>query len=200
VKRDDQPTNRDKLVRAASELLRRKGFVATTVDDICEQAGVTKGAFFHHFAGKEAMAKECLRQWDAMAEGLEAGAAFQRITDPLAKAVGYMEFLIRFFSNPKIFKSCLAGTTLQEVSQTHPELREAAHACFANAEGRFRVLLESAAASVGAKVDSAGLAQLWMATLQGSLLLSKGSRDESVIPRSLEHVKAYIARSLEPAR
>ena len=41
------------LVRAARRLFARRGYVATSLDDICERAGVTKGALYHHFAGKE---------------------------------------------------------------------------------------------------------------------------------------------------
>ena len=46
---------RARLIEAARSLVRRKGFAATSVDDLCVAAGVTKGAFFHHFASKEAL-------------------------------------------------------------------------------------------------------------------------------------------------
>jgi TetR/AcrR family transcriptional repressor of nem operon len=48
---------RDKIVAAAIDLFRRNGYVATTVDEICAAAGVTKGAFFHHFESKEDLAE-----------------------------------------------------------------------------------------------------------------------------------------------
>ncbi|WP_447974456.1 TetR/AcrR family transcriptional regulator [Nitrospira sp. Kam-Ns4a] len=37
-----------------------RGFVATTVDEICETAGLTKGSFFHYFASKEDLARVAL--------------------------------------------------------------------------------------------------------------------------------------------
>ncbi len=40
---------RQKMLDAALSLIRTKGYDATTVDDICDEAGFTKGAFFHHF-------------------------------------------------------------------------------------------------------------------------------------------------------
>jgi len=47
---------RQKLLDAALTLIRTKGYEATTVDDICQGAAVAKGAFFHHFKSKEALA------------------------------------------------------------------------------------------------------------------------------------------------
>lgn len=41
------------LLSAARELFARDGYAATSIDDIVARAGVTKGAFYHHFGGKE---------------------------------------------------------------------------------------------------------------------------------------------------
>ena len=53
--RDAAGGARHKLLDAALALIRTKGYAATTVDDICTAAAVTKGAFFHHFKSKEAL-------------------------------------------------------------------------------------------------------------------------------------------------
>jgi TetR/AcrR family transcriptional repressor of nem operon len=47
------PETKRKLVDAGVALMRQRGFSATTVDDICAEAGVTKGGFFHYFKSKE---------------------------------------------------------------------------------------------------------------------------------------------------
>jgi AcrR family transcriptional regulator len=41
------------LVAAAREIFGRKGFAETSLDEVVAQAGVTKGALYHHFGGKE---------------------------------------------------------------------------------------------------------------------------------------------------
>ena len=43
----------------------RQGPHATTVDDLCATAGVTKGAFFHHFDSKETFAVAAADHWSA---------------------------------------------------------------------------------------------------------------------------------------
>ncbi len=41
------------ILNAALNLMREKGFEAVTVRDICKEAGITTGAFYHHFQSKE---------------------------------------------------------------------------------------------------------------------------------------------------
>ena len=190
---------REKLLRAATDLFRREGYSATTVDTICEAAGVTKGAFFHHFPSKESLAEECLNQWNCQAAAMESAAPFHAVSNPLKRARAFMDFYIGLFSNPHLIKSCLAGTTVQEVADTHPSLREAANACFLQAEIRFKGILDAACKGKRRKPDTASLARLWMAAIQGSLILAKASGDDAVIRTSLEHVRDYIMPTLAGA-
>ena len=191
---------KERLVAAGIDLFRRDGYVATTVEEICARAGVTKGAFFHYFDSKEALAEACLRRWDCQAVARDESAPFQALKDPRKRVLACMEFYIALFSNAKLLKSCLVGTTVQEVSQTHPVLRDAAQECFAGAETRFQALLDAACGKQKRRPDTASLARLWMATIQGSLILAKAAQDDSVIRRNLEHVKEYIGLQIEGRR
>jgi TetR/AcrR family transcriptional regulator, transcriptional repressor for nem operon len=191
---------KERLIDAGTELVRRNGYVATTVDGICAEAGVTKGAFFHHFPNKEALANSCLRAWGERIAAMEGAASFRAAADPVARALGCMDFYIELFRDPKLRKSCLAGTTVQEVAETHPVLRDAANACFTSAAERFKGLLDDAARSRRKRLDTASLAKLWIAALQGSIILGKASRDDAVISESLEHVRRYVAMLLGPKR
>jgi AcrR family transcriptional regulator len=49
-------TTRRALVRAANRRFHRDGFEATTIDDICVDAGVSRRTFFRYFANKESLA------------------------------------------------------------------------------------------------------------------------------------------------
>ena len=60
---------RTALLSAAEAAIARAGYAATSVDEICELAGVSKGAFYHHFSSKEEIFLMLLGGWLA---GLEA--------------------------------------------------------------------------------------------------------------------------------
>jgi len=191
-------SSRERLIRAGTELIRSRGYAGTSVGEICSAAGVSKGAFFHHFSSKEDLATSCLARWEEWVTSLHASAPYRELEDPVERARACMSFMIEMFEGAGPPPSCLAGVTAQEASVTNEALREAAHACFASAEAGFAALLEEAFA--GREVDSSSLASLWVATLQGALLLAKASGDRATIVRSLAHVKRYIEGLLDAPR
>src|SRR5574342_878463 len=54
---------RTKILEAAITLFSNRGFSAASVDDICAEAGVSKGAFYHHFESKQALFLALLDGW-----------------------------------------------------------------------------------------------------------------------------------------
>src|SRR3954469_5422446 len=90
-----QPTKsgaRQKLLGAALALIREQGYASTSVEDLCLRAGVTKGAFFHHFRSKEALAVAAANHWSAMTQAFFAAAPYHTHSDPLDRLLGYLDF------------------------------------------------------------------------------------------------------------
>ncbi|MGH8317605.1 MAG: TetR/AcrR family transcriptional regulator, partial [Steroidobacteraceae bacterium] len=54
-----------KLLDATLKVVRTKGYSATRIEDVCAEAGLTKGSFFHHFKSKEDLALAAAALWDA---------------------------------------------------------------------------------------------------------------------------------------
>jgi len=62
------------VLAAARSLFGKKGYAQTSVDEIADAARVTKGAVYHHFAGKEALFRAVLAEVEVEAEARAAGA------------------------------------------------------------------------------------------------------------------------------
>jgi AcrR family transcriptional regulator len=67
---------RSLLIAVARESFTERGYAATSIDDIIQQAGVARGALYHHFAGKEALFR-------AVYEAVE-GEVFSRVMEAAA--------------------------------------------------------------------------------------------------------------------
>ena len=112
-----------KLLDASLRVMRQKGYAATTVDDMCEAAGVTKGSFFHHFASKEDLGIAAAEHFAGMAAGLFGGAPYRTLADPVDRLLGYVDFRVAILRGPVCDFSCLLGTFVQELYETHPAIR-----------------------------------------------------------------------------
>ena len=116
-----QAPAKDKLIGAAVKVVREKGFNATSVDDLCREAGVTKGAFFHHFPTKVDLGIAAAEAWKLHANELFGGAPFMAAEDPLDRILGYLEFRRDMLDGPIGEFTCLVGTMVQESYDTLPE-------------------------------------------------------------------------------
>jgi AcrR family transcriptional regulator len=57
---------RGRIMQAAVGLFSKNGYDATGVAEICQAAGVSKGAFYHHFPSKQTVFQALLENWLAM--------------------------------------------------------------------------------------------------------------------------------------
>ncbi len=105
----EQSETKDRLLKVATELMIEKGFVATTVDDICEAAKVTKGAFFHYFGTKEDLAEEAIAHFsERMRENFKACCP-EAVKDPLDRIYAIVDGSI-LNSQRSEMKGCLVGS------------------------------------------------------------------------------------------
>lgn len=85
---DKRARTRARLMDAALELTREKGFDAPTLQEIAARAGVTTGAIYGNFGSREALFMALAeRQWAPIRPKVRAGASFAETMDALAEAV-----------------------------------------------------------------------------------------------------------------
>jgi TetR/AcrR family transcriptional repressor of nem operon len=189
----DSPT-RQKLLDAAQDLMLAKGYTATSVDDVCTAAGLTKGSFFHYFEGKEDLGKVVAERFYAGMKANMQSAPFRQKRDPLDRVIGFVDFLIERSRSPMASRGCLLGTFVQELSETHPQIRAVCADCFDEQTEFLKQDLEEARTKHAprARWSAESLAQHLIAVIQGAIILTKAKQDRKVFEESLGHFKEYL--------
>ena len=186
---------RTRLLEAARDTIRAKGFAATSVDDLCVAAGVSKGAFFHHFASKEALGVAAAEFWTETTSAFFAAAPYHAPADPLERVLAYVGFRRSIIAGELFEFTCLAGTLAGEVSGTWPAIREAAAASIFGHAATLEADIEQARQQQGITTsdwDAASLARHTQAVLQGAFVLAKAGNDRELAREGLDHLDRYI--------
>jgi TetR/AcrR family transcriptional regulator, transcriptional repressor for nem operon len=182
------PDSRTRLLNAAIDVIRTRGYSATRVEDICAAAGLTKGSFF---AG----------HWNASTGALFRTAPFQAAPDPLDRLLAYIDFrraLLAGRSLPEF--TCLMGTMAQELYETHPDLRDACERGIASHAATLEADIAAAMKRYGIRGEwtAQSLALHTQAVIQGAFILAKAGQAPQRVADSLDHLRRYITLLFAP--
>jgi len=183
-----------RLLDAATHLMLRQGFTATTVDQVCCEAGLTKGSFFHYFKTKEQIGEAAIDHFSCCQRDAHGAAEYNKLEDPLDRILGMLDFLASMAGDPKNPKACLVGNLTQELAQTNPTLRSCCEASFNRWITGIATLLGAAKEKhpPATDFDPDSVATLMLSLIQGSLLVAKARQNPDVVVQNAKHCRTYI--------
>lgn len=195
VKKSRNPeATRRRLVSAARDLVLQRGFTGSGVDQICAAAGVTKGAFFHHFKSKDEIGKAALADWAAFGMGIYAAARAEPARYPLDHVHRFFEIMAGLVAASPGPVTCVVGIISQELANANPDLREDCATFLGDWTDFARELLEEAKRAHPPRVDFDAREVAWFlnSLWQGSMLVAKTRRDPQMILKNLARARAHV--------
>ena len=189
-----QQNSKTRLLDAALQVVRAKGYAATRIEDLCAEAGVTKGSFFHHFKSKDDLMLAAVAHWDAMTSGLFAQASYHVLADPLDRLLAYLNLRKDLLTGGLPDFTCFAGMITQEAYETRPEI---VAACARSISSHARTLeadIRQAMQTYGVSGDwsAESLALHTQAVLQGAFILAKAQGGAAIAADSIDHLRRYL--------
>lgn len=180
---------RAKLMRAVTELIWTGSYGSTTIDHICERAGVKKGSFYYFFESKAALAKEALltdwNQYRTQLDGLLSPSL-----PPLERIHRYCEF--EYQQQVELKKQhghalgCPLCTLGAEISTLESGLRRAVEDIMDQSQKYYETTIRDAhAAGLIDAPDAFGKAKEVYAYIEG-LLTQARIRDDVEVLRGME--------------
>ncbi len=195
TKRERDPAaSRQRLIDATVRLMLQQGFAGTSVDMICQEAGMTKGGFFHHFENKEALAVTAVEWWGRMGTAQYAEAWKDESLDPLAQLHRMLDIMAGFTRRPGEHCVCMVGMMSQELAATSPALRAACEKELTLWTTHVAKMLSTAKKKhkPKTKFDPVQVAWFLNSLWQGSMLVGKTCRSQEMIRHNLKLARAYV--------
>ena len=172
---------RERLMKAVRELIWTGSHGSTTIDQICDKAGVKKGSFYYFFQSKADLAVAAIDA-EFGKHRTELDSIFSPTIPPLERIRNYCEFGYRMQSEMKQECGCVLGCPLftlgSEVSTQEQKLRATIQAILERKVKYFETAIRDAhAAGLLNAPDAAAKARMLFAYFQGLLTEARIQND-----------------------
>jgi len=188
----------DRILDVAERLVQTRGFNAFSYADVAEALGVRKASLHHHFATKAdlglAVVARYRRAFLASLAEIEAGSE-----DALERLERYVELYGAVLRRKRM---CLCGMLAADVSTLPGSLRRSVAEFFSENEAWLKRTLEEGRkrSEVRFTGSAASMAAFFLSSLEGALLVARGSGRPQEFDRAAEQVLGLVRRAARGGR
>ena len=202
----DGAATRRKILTESKTLVLNNGFSGTSIDQILEKTGITKGAFFYHFKTKNDLARALMEKFaeEDMSHMEWALQETEQQKDvPLDRLLQFIQLFIDMMSNLKDpHPGCLYASynhesnsfdeeTMHLISDTILAWRNTMESLIKNVLKDYDMVL---------KEDTKSLADAFTVIFEGGFILSKTLNEADLTAKQLKHLKNYFQLLFVPKK
>jgi len=183
---------RGRILDDAQRIFHRKGFSSTTIRDLLDATGTTRGNLYFHFAGKDAVGLAVLqRAHERFRQFLEESLQGET---PAASLENFFHGVLERNRRKGFVGGCLFGNTALETSDSAPQFAGLVRSVFAEWTGKLSETISRAQAAGQLRRDlpADSLAELVVETLEGAIMQARLHKDEGPLIRALATLRTLL--------
>jgi TetR/AcrR family transcriptional regulator, transcriptional repressor for nem operon len=196
TKTRDGRSTREAILAAASRLMHVHGYNHTALDDVLRESGVGKGNFYYHFKSKEELGYAILDQIVASFLERTLEPCFADSDRPaLVQVRCFLDRLLEAQRERNCVGGCALGNLAAELSDVHEGFRARLTSVFAAWRERITVALRRAQerGEADSQCRPEAVADFLVASLEGAILLTKLTKDITVMEQCVTEMKRYLS-------
>ncbi|GAB4197949.1 MAG: TetR/AcrR family transcriptional regulator [Wenzhouxiangellaceae bacterium] len=185
-------SSKDKIIDAAMRCFRSEGYLATSVDEIIAEAGVSKGSFYHAFKSKEMLGLETIEHYLQHVTQVLRQGPHQHIKDPWERVIAYVEHT-EAKAAELWCQGCMMGSFSIDLAHSHPAVRAKLKSLFQAMTEEVARLFEPALAQLDhCQLNASDLANQYISQVQGAIVLGQAHGDVAVTQQCIRSFRHYL--------
>ncbi len=181
--------SRSKMIHAAAELFRQRGYHATAFSDVIQASGAPRGSTYFHFpGGKQELAREAIAMAGDEIEQLVASAA-EQADDPTSLVLALGDAVALRLEGSGYRSGCAIATMVLELAPYEEDLSSEFEAVFMRWSDALAREFEQRGMTAG---GAAAAANLVISTFEGALVLSRAARRIEPFRAAVQAVGEFI--------
>lgn len=181
------------IIKESANLFNTRGYKATSLSDITKATGFTKGAIYKHFKNKEDLEQQALRSlnktmFDILNVDIKAASNFK------SKINIVFKFFETYLDNPPYMGGCPLMNSACESDDLDAGLRQQSFGMLVNFKTTVKRIFDYGIKKGDLKkdIDSEQLTILFIATLEGAIMMSKLERNNDSLQKCVDYLNQIV--------
>lgn len=172
-------SNRDRILDAAAQLLYRRGYSGTSIEDIVAASGVSKSNFYYHFPSKEDLGLAVLAVRKEALDRLMSATLRDPGRSPTSRLASFMAALLDYQESELDRHGCPFGNLAAEMTEHSERIRCFLSRLFSDLAREIAevIRLGQSVGDIRRDLEAGELATLMLQTVQGMQLIIKCDKD-----------------------
>ncbi len=181
------------ILKESANLFNTQGYKATSISDITKATGLTKGAIYRHFENKDDLEQQALQSLSKLMF-TELGGKIQQAATFQLKMEATFTFFETYMETPLYKGGCPLLNAAVETDDTNTILRKQAHTMLTQLKASLHKIISNGIKNkqVLATADPTFYSTIFIATLEGGIMMSKLEQNKEAIVTTIEHLRSLV--------